>query len=336
MGEQLINLKPNNYGYEDLLADYAAKRIQQSFSPSLVVQEVFPTESNQHSFVNCLGELKGGVIRVGGRRLRELIGCKVFNMAGDIKTDPEFLDIHQSIRLGPILSELSKYPEERMTKPDLDFFVDGLEPAEIADTFNQNGFAAKINDCTGGVQNVSIEGEEGEATFINSAQSWQTGTSWPMYGFTAPLDTNTNEFKLDISAMRLFLHPLHIPEMNPNPMDPQRVSAMARALLWSVTSSDSNGMPLRAPLEQLKDYTKTVEGFYKLLSDVKKNPELEKYYRSGIRDMSVALRIILLNDWDQMNTKSQIVSQRAEFFNQITSAWYIGKLHQLNSVIVEP
>src|SRR5258708_3085938 len=119
----------------DKRIEIAAERITAEYEAEKVVAQVFTTETSRKKFINVISELarRGALIKVGGRRLRELVGCKIYDFSNEIIQDSGFLedDPFHRIRLGPLIEILGKYPEARMNKPDLDFFIWNANPEEV-------------------------------------------------------------------------------------------------------------------------------------------------------------------------------------------------------------
>ena len=329
MAEQLNvtqNSGLNNQGLNSLLERYVGERIQAQFGLTEVIGQVFTSPDSQQRFTESLDLITQNTesVKIGGRRIRELIGCKVMDFSGDVISDAKDLDIHQALRLGPLGKPLLTYPASKGL-PDLDFFVKGLPPEEICRTLGASGFETRLSQSTGGVAVVHASGEGGITTFIDADQSWQTGGKWPLYGIMAEVEQGSHSVNLDVWAPRMYSFPLQIPEMSKDPLDPQRVAAIGRALLWADTSTDPHGKPLHLPDEQLKEYSETVKNFPELFRLIQENPKLERLYRSGIRDMALALRLILLTDWYDLKENYGLAPDRADFFNFIGGAWYSGK-----------
>ncbi len=306
----------------------AAERITADYAAEEVIEQVFTNETDRSAFVEALQELSqnGCDIKVGGRRLRELTECTTTDLAPEIVGDAWFIDtnlyIHDKLRLGPLVDILMKYPQERMMQPDLDFFIWNANPEQIINTFQTKGFKASIHEATGGVMVIDIEGQNGIASFVNGETSWQTGEAWPMLGFLAKFDPQNASFKLDIGYGRLYIYPLEIPGIDrKDPINPQRVAAIGRALLWSLTTSTPRGRVPEIPLELSQHYFfETVGELPSLLRQIIKNPELESTYRSGIRDLALALRIIVLSDWEEIARMGGSV-ERSRFFQLLQGIW---------------
>lgn len=303
----------------------ATERIVRSYSPDLVAQEVFPNSEQRGIFVQGLLELANeGEIQVGGRRIRELLGCKVFDFAKDIKWDAEtLLDRHQRLRLGPLVKVLEDYPTDRMKPPDLDFFTSNLEPKKVAEKFGDH-FKVTTNIASGGACVIDVITPNGVATFIDSEKSFQTKPPWPLYGFRATLKDSS--FNLDISQLRMIC-PLEYrgTGLNESPIDPVRVATVARILLWSVTATDLNGRKLEVPGDNSqKVIYETVSHVFELANKANKDPEVERMYRGALRDFAIALRIIVLSDWDELS-RMGVSSNRAYFLNRVTAAWNEGR-----------
>ena len=314
-----------------LLHENAAKRIEETFDMGQVIGHVFNTESSLQNFTSCLRNINpNGGLLFGGRELRKRLGCEVTDFAPFVIQDAEDLDPFQCIRLGPLRGSLLVFPQKRMEKIDLDFFTDGQTPESLFEEFTRYGFKTNLNQATGGVSVIDVQGENGSATFIDKHDSWQTGARWPLFGFTAPVRPDASAVDLSISALRMIC-PLQIPDIGKNPIDPNLVAAIARGLLWAASATDPSGKALRLPTEQLTEYFATVEQFSRLFEDVTNNPELESQYRSGIRDMALALRVILLTDWHgyyEDHPFSAVLREKAEFFGQITAAWNCGRIQR--------
>ncbi len=283
------------------------ERIKRDFSAKEVVSEVFPEEEQRDLFVQGLVELsevQNSQIKVGGRRVREMLGITTHDLALDIVSDAE--EIRQTLtpdaaRLAGILEYLEKYETKRMTEPDLDLFIWDVGIEKVLDIFNQKGFKTETKKVTGGVTVINVKGSNGTATFITGESSWQTKESWPMMGgIIAEFSTDASEptFKLDVARGRVSLYPLEIGEKIKNPKDPQRFASVGRALLWSLTTITPEGRMINPPGESTTEYIlETVRVLPDLLSQIKNKPELEVMYRGALRDIAISLRIILPSDW---------------------------------------
>jgi hypothetical protein len=109
---------------------------------------------------------------------------------------------------------------------------------------------------------------------------------------------------------------------NPDQLDPVQYAAIARALLWSVTVLTPGGATpgiVSPPVKKM--FADAVAQTGPLIRDIERNPEKEILYRSSLRDISIALRIILLNDAGYLTSDQDM--QR--FFEAITRAWNFGK-----------
>lgn len=306
----------------------ATERIIRSYSLELVTQEVF--QESTGLFVQGLMELsKTGKIQVGGRRIRELLGCKVFDFANVIQWDAEtLLDAHQRLRLGPLVKVLEDYPTNRMKPPDLDFFTSNLEPQKVAEKFRPN-FRVTTNTASGGACVIDVITPNGVATFIDSDKSFQTKPPWPLYGFVATLKDSS--FNLDISQLRMIC-PLEYrgTGLDEGPTDPVRVATVARILLWSVTATDMEGRPLNVPGDNSqKVIYETVARVFELANLAQNDPKVERMYRGALRDFAIALRIIILSDWNEASRLQGIPSDRVHFLNRVTAAWNEGKFFHL-------
>lgn len=303
-----------------------SERITAYYPAEGLVSNVFESES-QRRFVAALVKLvqTGAEVKVGGRRLRELIGCKVMDFApyvvGDINHS---LTPHELIRIGRLAKVLQRYPLDRMVKPDLDLFFWNASAEQVVQIFKEYGFQATITEATGKVEVVNITGEKGAVTLVNGAESWQVGDYWPMYAATAEFSVEDEpHFDLNIGWGRMYLYPLVAPLIDNDPLNPKRLAYMGRALLWLVTNTDPAGKRLRVPdnhYTQTKFY-ETVSNFINILELSEQNPSLEPDYRSGIRDMALALRVIILNDWNEIGHQFGFDESHCEFFNNITAYW---------------
>lgn len=308
-------------------------RITKQYSLSDFISEAFPEVEEQKSFVAALSELSetGAEFKVGGRRLREMLGFKTDDFAKDIRFDGQMLaqDPIKTIRLREIIKILKKYPEERMVKPDLDFFTSNIEPEKTSEVFSKHGFNVKLNRASGNVTVVTIEGDKGMATFIDENETWQIGDQWPMFGFTAKLKlADVNPIvDLNIGYGRLYLYPLEIPgRYKSDPLDPVRFAAVSRTLLWALTVSDPYGNRLRLPFPKSdKYYLDTVSQVQQLLDKIRENPELEIMYRGGLRDMAIVIRMCELTDWYELMEYHNYPTQRGSFFQNIAAAWFYSR-----------
>lgn len=315
-------------------------RITKQYGLSDFISEAFPEVEEQASFVEALKELNddGAAFKVGGRRLREMLGFKTDDFAKDIRFDGQILaqDPIKTIRLREIIKILKKYPEERMVKPDLDFFTSNIEPEKIFEVFAKRGFNVKINKASGNVTVVTIEGDKGMATFIDENQTWQIGDQWPMFGFTAKLklvDANP-VVDLNVGYGRLYLYPLEIPARDKSdPLDPVRFAAVSRALLWALTVRGPDGDRLRLPFPKSdKYYLDTVSQVQQLLDKIRENPELEIMYRGGLRDMAIVIRMCELTDWHELMEHYNYPIERGEFFEHIAAAWFYSRTRYIVEV----
>ncbi|MBL8015251.1 MAG: hypothetical protein JNK26_03635 [Candidatus Doudnabacteria bacterium] len=304
------------------------EKIEARYDAAEVVSQVFVNESSQKRFVEALCRLgqMGAKIKVGGRRLREMVGCGTMDFARDIRSYAESLIYDRPgdwLRLGSLLVKfLEKYPEERMQKPDLDFFVWNSSPEIITEVFTSLGFVASLHEASGEVKVVNIEGENGIATFVGE-DSWQTGDDWPKFGIKADFNpASVPTFDLAVRWVSLYRYQVEIPNVYPNnPKEPKRVAAVGRALLWLVTATDPDKKILKVPFPASQEYfIRTIEAIPSLLREIEVNPKLEKLYRSGLRDMAIALSIIVLTDWSYSNE-----IDRKNFFAELSARW-IGAL----------
>lgn len=307
----------------------AFTRIEQNLSPQEVVSEAFPDPREQVNFCQGLSALaaEGALIHLGGRRLREQLGCRAIDVAEDVVWDAyNALSDHQMLRLKSLVRILRNYPTERMVKPDLDFFYWKVPSQQVLRTFKQEGFKVSQSLASGNVAAINVKGTSGVATFVDGFHSWQTGEGWPMYGAMAKYENAPEpNFRVDIGYGRLYLYPLEIPSLAKDPLEPQRFAAIARALLWACTATPPGGGYLAVPFEHSQSlFAQTVSHFAGLIRSCQQNPTLEDQYRSGIRDMALALRIIILTDWDQMAKENQISTAHASFFGRIGTAWWPG------------
>lgn len=321
-----------NSEISDAEMEIVQTRIIKQFSAKRVVEEVFATDESQKNFIDALLELSqhGVEIKVGGRSLRLLMGCKVVDFAKDIARDADRLSFTDPLRLGPLVDILKRYPTQRMLQNDLDFFIDGASEELVEKIFKDKGFSVSIHQASGGIWVVEIKGENGVSTFVDSKLSWQTGDLWPMFAFKATFNSKNKEFEVNISKARLDLYPLEIPLILgiKDPLDPKRVAAIARALLWAVTAKNSSGQFLNPPYFSTRQFIcETVYYFPRLLNLIKDNPELEVNYRSALRDMAIALRLIVLSDWTGVNESYAFNTNMIKFFENVSANWTGGLLH---------
>lgn len=316
----------------DIDLEKATQRIVREFAVDEVVAEIVNDSTESSKFISALQDIsKLGEIKVGGRRIRSLLGCKTIDVASDVVNDAYALDPIQNLRLGPLVQILKEFPEERMSNPDLDFFTQGVPLSQIRDTFAKLDFNVKLNIASGGVEIVEVKSSKGSATFIDANQSWQTRPPWPMYSVLATLDPQQpNKFKLDVGHGRLYEYPLEFSgseRVTKDPIDPKRFAAVGRVLLWSVTSTTPDGGRLPIPCDESRGVIyETVANLFTVLYAIKLDPSLKKVYSSGIRDMALALRIIELTDWEELSRISKNFSQEEkDFMHQISANWWIGK-----------
>lgn len=316
----------------DIDLEKATQRITREFDVDEVVAEIVDDSTESNTFISALQDIsKLGEIKVGGRRIRSLLGCTTIDVASDVVNDAYALDPIQNLRLGPLVQILKEFPEERMANPDLDFFTHSVPLSQIKDTFAKLGFNVKLNIASGGVEIVEVKSSKGSATFIDVEQSWQTQPPWPMYSVLATLDPQQpNKFKLDVGHGRLYEYPLEFSgseRVTKDAIDPKRFAAVGRVLLWSVTSTTPNGNRLPIPCDESRRVIyETVANLFTVLYAIKLDPSLKKVYSSGVRDMALALRIIELTDWDELSRISMnFTYEEKTFMQRVSTSWWIGK-----------
>lgn len=276
-------------------------RITKTFSGIEVVGQVF-TEDQAVIFDQLLTEVSGnGTVKAGGRRIRELIGCKTIDVskyvAGDAADGLDAIDI---VWIKPLIPILRQYPGEQKSKPDADFFTEGVDLRRLEQRANEVGLKTNNMIGTGNVEVLEIVGAKGSATLTDTESSWQTKEWWPKYAVKAPrvVGSDTTVYKLDCAWDSMYTYPLEIPgiallEAN----DPRRVAVVGRTLLWQALSTDPSGHRLREPsLNTQREVVNTIEGFGKLLEKIAAEPRLAKDYAAGVRDMSLGLRMFVLNE----------------------------------------
>jgi hypothetical protein len=301
-----------------------------SFKALDIINQVFPEEGESRRFIAAITELheSGAKIKVGGRRLREAIGCSVNDFASYVVSDARYLlDVHQGLRLGLLGKYLWNFDEERMVKPDLDLFFWNVPPERMEQVFREHGFDVSFGNATGGVKVMGVVGSQGKATLTDGMKSWQTGNAWPRYGVMADfVSSPTPSFIWEEEYDRLSYDALNIPEISLDPTDPQRVAAVARALLWSISANDISGDRLPVPSYQTeRAMIETVREVYTLIKKIDKNPEeLEGLYRGSLRDLALAMRVILLSNWEEVSSYGGAAAVYARFFKKIDAAWRQG------------
>lgn len=276
-------------------------RITETFSDAQVLGRVFSDE--QVLAVNGLFRniSAGGTVKAGGRIIRELLGCKTIDVAGHVAEDAtNALDAIDIAWIKPIIPILKAYPDEQKSKPDADFFAWNVDLLKVEQLANIYGLKTHKMVGTGNVDIVEIMGEHGSATIIDGNKSWQTQEWWPRYAVKAPLVVDGDEmiYKVNCAWDSMYTYPLEIPGIARFEMlDPRRVVVVGRSLLWQALSTDPQGHELKEPsLNTQREVVKTVGGFVKLLETIAAEPPLLKVYASGIRDMSLAMRMIVLNE----------------------------------------
>ncbi len=311
------------------------KRIIEKYEPSKIVSEVFTAKESQDAFIEGLCELNTleRKVDLGGRTLRNHARClvddfskRIVENARDLKGNAAAVTV-----LGPLIDILINYDENRLSKPDLDFFIWDSNPEELKEIFENKGFKVTIQRrASRGICVVEIHGENGMATFVDGEESSQTKDGWPMFAFKAAFKNEEEPFfELNISSARLYVYPLAVMGIDDlDPLDPRRFAIVGRALLWAVTASvvreDGYTQRLRPPYQNMFHiFANTVFHFPELLKRIEENPDEEFKYRSGIRDLALALRVILLmrNSYgDGFNDQMQ------NFFKVVGYSWYYGKV----------
>lgn len=201
--------------------------------------------------------------------------------------------------------------------------------------FKGKGFNVSEHQATGGIWIVEEKGENGVATFVDFKLSWQTGDQWALLGMLADFiaDSKNPHISINIGNARLEC-PLEIPVINPDPLYPQRVAAIARALLWAVTVKDPNGNFLNPPFYWTQDrFCETVTAFAELLEEIRTctdpaiKSQLMMTYKGPIRDMAIALRLIVLSDWTGVDESYAFNTKMIKFFENVSAHWTGGLLH---------
>jgi hypothetical protein len=327
------------------------ERIIENYDAVTVVSEVFTDVNSQAAFIEGLQELcpvqegipedQQIVLKVGGSRIRELQECVKVDFSRDVRKDAENLEQDPHLRrvFKPLIPILKNYPEERMTKPDLDFFIWNSNADEIMRVFSEKGFKVSKHTATGDVWVIEIRGENGSTTFVDANMSFQTGDGWPMFGFKATFKSEPEpSFDLDISAARLHVYPLALPGIHVlEPLDPKRVAVVGRALLWAVTalvkSRDQDPDSGKVRYERVRPpagglvlpYYDTVHLFPLLLNLIEQGVYEEVQYRSGLRDMALFLRLIAGFDSEYAFLPYGFSLEMGKFLMSMKSEWYHGR-----------
>ncbi len=302
-------------------------RIVAEIEPELLLNDVFPIAADQKKFLEVLKELNiDSRLQIGGRTLRRVLGFTGYDFSREVVKDAKRLRVHDNIRLASLVDILKLYPEERMSMPDLDFFIWGEQANEIVDVLKNNGFDPQLHEATGSVKVVTIETNNGIVSFVNGQDSWQTRNPWPKYATLAKFVTSPEpHFKVDVSKDELVSNPLELHGINDtDKLDPHRLAAIGRSLLWMVTEQTPHKKELSLPSVTTRNAIfESMLYLYPLVEKLENNPEFKVFYRGAIRDMSLALRVILVSDWSAM-AKEGYPADRTAFFMDIAWAWRHG------------
>lgn len=320
----------------------ATERIIADVTAYEAVSGVFTDPQQRAAFVRGLVSLGDGV-SLGGRTLREkLLGCTTFDFASTVQLNA--LDVAgqlnpDTVRTYWTLSNLAKFPTERMVRDDLDFTLGDQEIEAVSRVFSPLGFNTKTIRADNGVRIVEVNGDNGVATFALESESWHTRPPWPKIGtIHAPLvvDGEQPSFHLDTGWGSLYCYPFVCPGMGlgelRNPMHPRNVAAAGRALLgtFTIAAPDPdenvggrqglNYKMLPLPVDR-NALCEVVAKFVLLVEKIRLGELREDVYRSGIRDLSLALFEITLKweGWD--------AARGDNFYSQIHSAYLGGCLN---------
>ena len=131
----------------------------------------------------------------------------------------------------------------------------------------------------------------------------------------------------------MYIYPLE-PEMmsvrHIDPLNPHWLACVGRSLLWSLTVSTNKGR-LPVPLPETQSLMcQTVNSLCPLITDINAYPEKNVLYRGGLRDLAVALRIIVLSDWTEMG-RLGTPRETVDFYNSISAAWTSGLFANLGT-----
>jgi len=303
---------------------YHFEEMQVAFNPEALIAPVFTTEIEQTSFVKALSEMKnsGGNIRVGGRTLREAMGCTIVDYTNGISTE-KYTQEEEKL-LGPLVEMLRRYPEEIMRKPDLDLYFEGLEASDIKYILNQAGLNAIIKKATGNIDIVVVKGSGGDATFVKISDSWQQSTEafWPKLAIKADFAlTPVPQFIVDSCNGSFYLYPL-ITTMDDRsgPLEPRRFATISRILLWFLTVKDPEGNWLKTPDKHTQNMIfKSVFFGYKRFRELMSDADFI-YYSSSCRDFALAMRVLLLTDWDKMVSEGY-PQENLSFIRNVLCSW---------------
>ncbi len=306
--------------------DYQAEQMAETFKPSDLIAGVFTTEEERTAFIGALTTIKeyGGSIKVGGRTLREAMGCTTIDYTKGISSE-QYTEEQKKL-LGPLVEMLQQYPEERMLRQDLDLYFEGMNLETIRDILEENRICAEIKTATGDVKILVVKGSGGEATFIHNSDSWQVTTEavWPKMSIKADFEINPEpQFRLNSNYGSLFLYPLFstISEMS-GPIEPKRFSTISRILLWFLTVKDPDGNWLKPPdIHTQNLITQSVFHGYKRFRELS-NPEDPSSinYRGSLRDFALAMRILLLTDWEMMEREGY-PAENIAFIKNLLRSW---------------
>ena len=155
------------------------------------VRDVFRSTDEQLRFIAAIAEMSDFAletdIKVGGRRLREMLDYSVIDFTDLILPSLAELSTKEIENLGPLRSILENYPIDRMKEPDLDFFYCGIDASTINEILIKHGFSTRIlNALAGNVTIVEVKGN-GIATFVSAEESWQID-KWPKFGIKASFE----------------------------------------------------------------------------------------------------------------------------------------------------
>lgn len=302
--------------------EMVTSRIKKDVSPQSLCNKVF-LENQSVNFIHSLTQIakrEGATLEVGGRSIREAIGCGTFDFAQHVVSDAELIDDLggvEKVRLLPLIKYLRNFPEGRMTRPDLDFIIAGLSLDTADLLFKESGFKTRMNIATGGINVLDVFGSGGTASFVKAEDSVQKKDCWPKYGFTAPFvfKGDVGNFAIDISRARMYAWPLEMGIRGLKVDSPDRYSSVGRALLWSLTATNPSGDLLKLPCEEtLEMMCETVASLPFVLGEIERGKVEPRKYGGAIRDLALSLRIIELSE-----------NLGDPFFRRVSGAYWSGR-----------
>lgn len=192
-----------------------ARRIRRQIPLSQYISTAFPGEEGGclASAISDLTSNSSVVIEAGGRVLRAQLGCRVLDFTDVVRCDAADLYGPGVVRIGSLIAHLRDFPADRMTRPDLDFFVKGVPLETVDESLRSQSVHTTTHTATGRVQVLEANGSEGSATFVKHEDSFQAQPPWPMYGFQSPVVLDENAIPaidVDILEARMFQYPLEM------------------------------------------------------------------------------------------------------------------------------